>query len=240
MSNYNNGGGGDRPVFTPRKKMYLNDWRMPHPASDAPMEGGKYPAQFMWELTNAGKVVLKISDGVYKEGAKSPHKEVELDMYHRNILFEALLEATNNPEFGTKQLVVKKHQFVRTGGASRMSDAPITQITLTIIRDADGIITLGYSKGDYKVKTRFKGPNQSVILVRNAGGETVEDLGVMSRMYVRSWIKFHQPVLDRMELEGYEPPKPREGTGGGAVVQRPSNQNQSNLNDGTFDDDIDF
>ena len=87
MSYQQNNQGGGRPQGTPRKKSFLNDWRQPHPATDAPLEGGKYPAQFMWEVTNAGKIVLKISDGVFKEGAKSPHKEVEMNGYDRNILF---------------------------------------------------------------------------------------------------------------------------------------------------------
>jgi|GEM_PF-6322887 hypothetical protein len=232
-----------RPTPQPRKKSFLNDWRQPHPASDAPMDGGKYPAQFMWEVTNAGKIVLKISDGVFKEGAKSPHKEVELGAYDRNVLFETLLEASNNPDFKTKQLVVKKHQFVRTGGASRMSDSPITQVTLTIIRDDAGQITLGYSKGDYKVTTRFKGPNSSVIMYKNEAGEVVEDRGCMSRMYLRAWVNFHRMVLDRMELEGWEPQKPREGTSGGAngnggYNQNKGNPNQSNHNS-SFDDEFD-
>lgn len=233
----------NRPTPQPRKKSFLNDWRQPHPASDAPLEGGKYPAQFMWEVTNAGKIVLKISDGVFKEGAKSPHKEVELGAYDRNVLFETLLEASDNPDFKTKQLIVKKHQFVRTGGQSRMSESPITQVTLTIIRDEKGQITLGYSKGDYKVTTRFKGPNSSVIMYKNEAGEVVEDHGCMSRMYLRAWVNFHRMVLDRMELEGWEPPKPRDGGSSNNNYQnnnRNSNPNQSNSNFDDFDDDIAF
>lgn len=238
-----------RPQGTPRKKSYLNDWRQPHPASEKPVEGGKYPAQFMWEITNAGKVVLKISDGVFKEGAKSPHKEVEMSAYDRGILFDTLLEATNPAiEFKTRQFMVKKHDFVRVGGQSRLSEQPITKVTFTISRDEQGIVTLVYSKGDYKVTTRFKGPNSSVIMIRNDAGEVVEDHGFMSRMYTRSWVNFHRPVLDRMELEGWEPPKPRDGSGGGNNNgggggyrnNGGGNPNQSNSNFDAFDDESDI
>lgn len=235
---------GQRPQGTPRKKSFLNDWRQPHPATDAPVDGGKYPAQFMWEVTNAGKIVLKISDGVFKEGAKSPHKEVEMNAYDRNVFFESLLEAANSQiDFKTKQLVVKKHQFVRNGGQSRMSEQPITQITLTISRDDKGAISLTYSKGDYKVTTRFKGPNSSVIMVRNDAGEVVEDTGFMSRMYTRAWVNFHSPVLDRMELEGWEPPKPKGDSGssggysGSSYNRNQGDPNKSNQNN--FDDEFD-
>lgn len=245
---YQNSNNGQRPQGTPRKKNFLNDWRQPHPASDKPVEGGKYPAQFMWELTNAGKVVLKISDGVYKEGAKSPHKEVEMSAYDRNIFFETLIEASNmSVDFKTKQLMVKKHDFVRVGGQSRLSEQPITKVTLTIGRDEAGVITLTYSKGDYKVTTRFKGPNSSVIMVRNEAGEVVEDTGFMSRMYTRAWANFHRDVLDRMELEGWEPPKPRGDNGGGGQgggsnnFRNQGDQNKSNSNfDDAFDEDVMF
>jgi len=253
MSYQQNNQGGGRPQGTPRKKSFLNDWRQPHPATDAPLEGGKYPAQFMWEVTNAGKIVLKISDGVFKEGAKSPHKEVEMNGYDRNILFEALIEATNMAvDFPARQFFVKKHDFVRVGGQSRLSEQPITKVMFSVSRDEQGVINLVYTKGDYKVKTRFKGPNSSVIMVRNAAGEIVEDHGFMSRMYTRSWVKFHQEVLDRMERDGWEPPKPKgdfngggQGGGGGGYRQgtqggNGGNPNQSNSNFDDFEDDIPF
>lgn len=258
MSYQQNNQNGGRPQGTPRKKSFLNDWRQPHPATDTPMEGGKYPAQFMWEITNAGKIVLKISDGVFKEGAKSPHKEVEMSGYDRNILFETLLEAANTSvEFPARQFFVKKHDFVRVGGASRLSEQPITKVMFSVSRDENGVINLVYSKGDYKVKTRFKGPNSSVIMVRNAAGEIVEDSGFMSRMYTRSWVNFHKEVLDRMERDGWEPPKPKgdfnggsnnNNNGGGAPSYRQGTQgggggnpNQSNSNFDDFDnDDIPF
>lgn len=222
----------DQPQFTPRKKLFLNDWRQPHPTSEAPLEGAKFPAQFLWELTNAGKVVFKINDGIWKEGAKTTHKEVEMGAYQRGILFNSLLEAANNPEFTIKQYIIKKPGFVRTGGQSRMSDQPITHGTFTIKRDDRGVITLGYSKGDYKTTTSFRGPNNDVIMMRNEAGELVEDIGFMSRMYLRSWVDFHKRVLDRMELDGWTPPVPKGDKGKPA-----GDPNKSTPNN--FDDDFD-
>lgn len=227
-----------KPQFTPRKKMFLNDWRQPHPATDKPLEGAKFPAQFMWEITNAGKIVFKVSDGIFKEGGggKNNHKEVEMTAYDRNILFETLLEASNSPDFTSKQYQIKKHDFVFTGGQSRLSDSPVTKGTFTIKRDENGVISLGYSKGDYKVMCNFKGPNSNVLLMRNAEGQMVEDTGFMSRMSTRSWVNFHRPVLDRMELDGWEPPKPK---GDGSAGSHKPNNNPNHSNTNSFDDDFD-
>lgn len=221
---------------TPRKKSILNDWRMPHPATEQPMAGGKYPAQLMWEIKNNGKIVLKVNDGVFKQDGANKHKEVELDAYDRGILFEGLLEATQNPDFKTKQIDVRSKQFVFQGGAGRMSDQPISQVKLTISRDEKGVMSLGYSKGDYKARFIFKGPRDSVLMFRN-GDETTEDNGTMSRWATRNWVNFHRPILDRMEVEGWEPPKPRDGGnnpgGGSRGGSGPSNNDD-------FDEDVDF
>lgn len=226
---------------TPRKKFLLNDWRQPLPATDSPIDGGKYPAQFVWEQKNNGAIVLKVNDGVYKEGGKGTHKEVEMNWANRNDLFEALLEASNNPDFTIAQLVVKSKQFVFQGGQSRMSTEPVVQVTLTIGRDDKGAISLGYSKGDYKALGRFKGANENVVITKNAAGERVEDHGLLSRWAVRRYVNFHRPILDRMELDGWEPPKPRgEAAGsnnsGGGGGSRPTPAADHDA----FDDDIPF
>lgn len=232
-------GNQGKPQFTPRKKMFLNDWRQAHPAGEKPLDGAKFPPQFMWEVTNAGKIVFKVSDGVFTQGGgggKNNHKEVEMTAYDRNILFETLLEATNSPEFTAKQYHIKKHDFVFNGGQSRLSEHPVTKGTFTIKRDKGGNISLGYSKGDYKVECTFKGPNANVIMVRGEDGQMREDTGFLSRMSTRSWVNFHRPVLDRMELEGWEPPKPK-GDGTPGAHKPNNNPNVSNTN--SFDDDFD-
>lgn len=221
---------------TPRKKSILNDWRMPHPTTEQPLAGAKYPAQLMWEIKNNGKVVLKVNDGIFKQDGANKHKEVELDAYDRGVLFEGLLEATKNPDFKTKQIDVRARQFVFQGGQGRMSDQPISQVKLTIARDDKGVVSLGYSKGDYKARFVFKGPRDSVLMAR-VGDETVEDHGTMSRWALRNWVNFHRPILDRMEVEAWEPPKPRDGgTGGG----NSGGGGSSSSSDDDFDDDVSF
>lgn len=234
MSNNNQG-------FTPRKKTLLDDWRAPHLATAEPMQGGKYPAQLTWQQKNNGGIVLKVNDGVWKEGGGgNQHKEVDMDFASRGLLFEAVLEAANNPDFKTKQFSLRKRQFVRGPNGNRMSDQPITQATFTVIRKQDGTIQLGYSRGDYKPLFVFKGPFESVLLTRE-DGESVEDVGLMSRLAARSWVNFHRPILDKLEFEGWQPPKPRNnnnnnggGNNGGGFGGGSSNDFDN------FDDDVDF
>jgi hypothetical protein len=239
---------GQRPQGAPngqkRKKTFLNDYRQAHPATDAPINGGKYPAQLMFEQKITGQIVLKINDGVFSEG-KSTHKEVELDAYDRGQLFEALKDAadlTGNPNFKAAKVVPAKHQFVFQGGSGRMSDKPVVQCNFTITREDNGEITLGYSKGDYKAVIRFKGPRSMTVMMRNAAGEVVEDKGIMSRWAVRHWVSFMKPVLERMELEGWEPPKPRNtdgGNGGGGGGRSNDYNGGGNNNSGGSDTDFD-
>ena len=222
MSGYNNGSGQSTPQ--PRKKTMLNDWRQPHPTSDSPVEGSKYPAQLLWVQANNGRLLLQVSDGVFKEGGNK-HKEVEMDWADRGQLFEALLEACSQPEFASRTVHIRKKDFVRTGGASRLSDQPITKMTFLVARAKDGSIKLGWMKGDYKVTFTFKGPRDTVILVRQPDGSTAEDHGLMSRASVRRWIRFFEPTLDDMERNAWEPPKPKEG-----AVATGSGNNYANRN----------
>lgn len=245
----NGNNNGQRPAFTPRKKMLLNDYRQPHPTSTEPVAGAKYPAQLMWEQANNGKLLLKVNDGVYKEGAKTNHKEVEMDYMHRGVLFEALLEATQDPNFKTKQIPVQWKQFVFAGGSGRMSDQPVLQCFFTITRDKDGCIILGYSKGDYKVQFKFKGPKDTTLYIKNDAGERVEDHGTMSRWSARTWVNFHRPILDEMDKDSWEPAKPKEGAGGNSAGGNNrgnggGGNSSSSGNDfdssNSFDEDVDF
>lgn len=238
MSNGN--GNGSRPTFTPRKKTLLTDYRQPHPISTEPVAGAKYPAQLMWDQANNGKIMLKINDGVYKEGAKATHKEVEMDYAHRGILFEALLEATTDVNFKTKQIPIQWKQFVFAGGQGRMSQDPVLQVLFTISRDPQGRITLGWSKGDYKLQFLFKGPKETnKIFMKNDAGERVEDYGTMSRWSVRAWVNFHRPLLDRMDNDSWEPPKPKDGQPAPAGRQN-NNSSGGNDDDSFADDDADY
>lgn len=209
MSNFNGA-----PNANQRKKTILSDYRQPHPCTDEPMPGGKYPAQIMWDQKNNGEIVLKISDGIFGE-AKSNHKEVTMDYAHRGILFEAILEAASDPNFTQKSIAVRWKAFVFQGGQGRMSDQPILQCNFIVARDPNGWVTLGYVKGDYKVPVRFKGPKDSVVYIKGPDGNRTEDTGTMSRWAARSWVNFHRPILDRMEQDGWTPPKPKGGNANG-------------------------
>lgn len=201
--------------FQPRKKTALSDYRLPLPSSASPMEGARNPAQFMWEIKNNGKLVFKVNDGVYKQGAKNTHKEIEMDFGERALLFGALREAVEQKNFVNKQIALRKKDFVFTGGRSQMSDSPILKATMTIRKDENGIIHWGYSKGDYKVEVVFRGPHDCVVYYKDEQGNRKEDAGVMSRYYVSGYCRFHEPILNRMEEEHWVPPKPKENAGGG-------------------------
>lgn len=213
-----------------RKKTILTDYRQPHPISTAPVEGAKFPAQLMFDQTLSGKITIKVNDGIYKPGEKSNHKEVEIDYMHRNMFFQALEEATTNENFSTKQIVVQWKQFIFGAGGSKMSDNPIVQVFLTVVRDKQGCISINWTKGDYKVTFKFKGPRDTIVYVKNEAGERVEDPGLMSRWAVRAWINFHRPLLDRMEQAAWTPPAPKEA---------PAPKQQSNSQHNSFEDDED-
>lgn len=223
----------------PRKKTMLNDWRQPHPVSDSPVEGSKYPAQLMWTQANNGRILLTVNDGQFKEGG-SKHKEVELDWADRGQLFEALLEACNTPEFASRTVHIRKKDFVRSNGQSRMSDQAITKMTFLVARGKDGSIKMGWFKGDYKVTFTFKGPRDTVVLIKQPDGNTVEDPGLMSRASVRRWIKFFSPILDEMERNAWEPAKPREGAPAPRVQGNGGGGNANPSFDDDVIDDIDF
>lgn len=216
--------------FQPRKKTILSDYRMPLPASLVPLEGARNPAQFQWELKNNGKIVFKVNDGVYKQGAKTTHKEVEMDYSERGVVFEAIREAVRNKDFVSKQIAVRKRDFVFTGGRSQMSDQPILKATITIRRDDRGVIFWGYSKGDYKVEVVFSGPNDTVVYYKDSEGNRREDHGALSRYYAMAYVRFHEPILNRMEDEHWTPPKPKpdQNNGGGGYNNNGGGNNNSN------------
>lgn len=231
---------GNRAV-QPRKKFILNDYRQPLPATAEPLPGGKYPAQLMWEQKNNGDIVMKVQDGIYKEGGRNTHKEVVMDNGDRGILFEALLEAANNPEFTFRKVIPRRKQFIQGPGGGKMSDSPVVQVNLMVTREESGMITLGYSKGDYKAVFRFNGPRDMVVMMKGPDGNAVEDIGMLSRWNVRAYIKFHSKVLDQMECDGWEPPKPRDGGNNNQQQNRNNNNNSFNDSDdsgGGFDDEF--
>ncbi|AEV89504.1 hypothetical protein OBP_067 [Pseudomonas phage OBP] len=202
MSQQNNG------TFVRRPQTMFNDFRYPMPKSDKPVEGAKYPATWTWELGLSGQIFMKINDGVWgKDDKNAKSKEVELSWADRNALLNLMEEACNNPNFGKAQYVVRKVTF---GNGGRMNDHPSTMGTFTVIRDGQGKIHVGYTKGTYKVMFPFTSPYDSIILV-SKDGESVEDNGLMSRVYCKAFINFSRKYLDQYEWDNF---KPREKKGG--------------------------
>lgn len=200
--------------FARRPQTMFNDYRYPMPKSDAPVEGAKYPARWTWELSATGSsVFFKVNDGIFgKDDRNAKNKEVELSAFDRGALFNLMEEACNNPNFTKSQYVVRKVTF---GANGRMNDHPSVLATFTIMRDKEGMIRVGYTKGTYKVMFSFVSPFDSVILVSTDGGEPREDRGLMSRMFTKAFIKFSRKFLDESEFSNYKPKEKKDGGNGG-------------------------
>lgn len=198
--------------FVRRPQTMFNDFRYPMPKSDQPVEGAKYPATWNWELGLSGQIFMKVSDGIWgKDDKNAKSKEIELSWADRNALLNLMEEAINNVNFTKAQYVVRKITF-GTGG--RLNDHPSTLGTFTIIRNAEGKIMVGYTKGTYKVMFPFTSPYESVILV-SKDGESREDHGLMSRVYCKAFIDFSRKYLDQYEWENFKPREKKGENGGG-------------------------
>lgn len=197
-----------------RPQTMFNDFRYPMPTSDKPVEGAKYPARWTWECGLNGNIYFKINDGVWgRDDKNAKSKEVEMSWADRGALFGLMEEAIRNPDFTKSQYVVKKTVF---GNGGRMNDHPSVLATFTVIRDSDGRILVGYTKGTYKVMFPFTSPFDSVILVASNGGEPVENRGLMSRVYCKAFIDFSKVKLDDYEFNNFKPrEKKGENTSGG-------------------------
>lgn len=209
--------------FARRPKTIFNDYRYPMPQSRDPVEGAKYPARWTWEVTLSGKPAFKVNDGVYgAQDRNAKSKEVELDWGDRNSLLNLMQNAIDDVNFTKAQYHVKKKTF---GSGGRMNDQPSTLATFTVIRGQDGKISVGYTKGTYKVMFEFTCPNDSCIMVQQ-DGQAVSAEGLMSRMYCKAFIDFSRKFLDQVELDGYKPKEPKDGGNGGG------NNNWGNRNGG--------
>lgn len=233
-----------------RPQTMLNDFRYPMPTSDKPVDGAKHPARWMWDLGLNSVVYFKINDGHYgssDQNAKS--KEVEMSAMDRGALFNLIENACNDVNFTKGQYVVKKKQF---GGQGRMNDHASTLGTFTVIRDSEGMIKIGFTKGTYKVMFPFVSPFESVILL-NVNGEVKEDRGFMSRMYAKAFIDFSRKFLDEYEWNNFKPRPPKDGGGNNNRSGGGNNWggNNNNNNGGQqqqqtrqapmdFDEEIDF
>lgn len=190
-----------------RPQTMFNDFRYPMPKSDKPVEGAKHPARWTWECGLNSVIYFKINDGIWgRDDKNAKSKEVEMSAMDRGALFGLMEEAINNPNFTKSQYAVRKVQF---GGGGQLNTHPSTLATFTIIRDADGRILVGYTKGTYKVMFPFTSPFDSMILISTDGAEPREDRGLMSRVYCKAFIDFSKKFLDQYEWENYKPRPPK-------------------------------
>lgn len=240
-----------QPQGNARVKTPLNDFYGIHPTTKEPVEGAKFPGQMLWEFANNGKVLFKADDKRYNPNDQQAYKKKECEMSSadRNMIFELLLEAANTPTFTKAQYVIKRRGFVRQNGQSKMSDQPLTQGQFTIIRDANGVISLGYTRGDYKVLFTFDRPGFSELNFFE-DGQWVSGAGRMSQTWVRAYVAATRDFLNQKEMEIYQPPQPknRNGNGGGNGNGNWGNNNGNNgsgnnggngggnFDDGGFDD----
>jgi hypothetical protein len=213
-----------------RPQTMFNDFRYPMPTSDKPVEGAKYPARWTWECGLNGNIYFKVNDGVWGQQDKNAKsKEVELSVFDRGALFGLIEEAIRNPDFTKSQYLVKKTTF---GQGGRMNDHPSILATFTIIRDAEGCIKVGYTKGTYKVMFPFTSPYDSVILMAGpGGGEPVENRGLMSRVYAKAFIDFSRVKLDDYEFTNFKP-REKKGEGNNSGGGRGGNNWGGNSNSG--------
>lgn len=188
--------------FKRRAPSILSDYRYPSPMSREPVDGAKYPARWTWEQGLDGKIYFKVNDGVFgKDDRNAKMKEVEMSVYDRGALFELMKDACDNANFTKTQYHVKKVTF---GAGGRLNEHASTLGIFTVMRSQEGRISVGYTKGTYKVMFDFKSPFESMIMVAK-DGEPREDAGLMSRVFCKSFINFCGPYLDKLEVEGYKP-----------------------------------
>lgn len=230
-----------QPNSNARRKTIFDDWKQPQAATIDPVQGGKYPATWIIQQKSNGKIVMKINDGIYDPNSKSNHKEVEMNWSDRNALMEGILEACEDPNFETSQMVIRKKDFIKSGGQSKISDNPIVKGMFTIDRNKNtGVISVTYRKGEYDAKIVFRGAFDTVLYRKGADGQKYEDHGTLSRWAAKAWVKWHQDPVNQMEREMYEPPAPKENSfqqrdnNGGAGKGR--NNSDSDF-DSTYDDD---
>ena len=189
-------------AFQRRTPILLSDYRYPSPMSREPVDGAKYPARWTWEQGLDGKIYFKVNDGVFgKDDRNAKMKEVEMSVYDRGALFELMKDACDNANFTKTQYHVKKVTF---GAGGRLNEHASTLGIFTVMRSQEGRISVGYTKGTYKVMFDFKSPFESMIMVAK-DGEPREDAGLMSRVFCKSFINFCGPYLDKLEVEGYKP-----------------------------------
>lgn len=225
-----------------REKNIFNDYRYPHPKTKGPVNGGKYPGQMTWFVTASGEIGLKCDDGVYDPNNKNANKvkEVKLTATDRGQLFSAIRRAVDNKMFEKCQVQIRRHDFVFEGGRSKRTEKPIVICEFTVLRDKEtGLISLGYRKGDYRVKYDFTSSNNNIVKVFK-DGQWEDDIGATSQLYTLGYLNWIEPSLNALENARHTPPKSKENNSNSNSDQNYGNNSNSSSNDYDFDEDIDF
>ena len=214
-------------AFQRRPSLISNDYRYPAPMSREPVEGAKYPARWTWEQGLDGKIYFKVNDGVFgKDDRNAKMKEVEMSAMDRGALLELMRNACDDPNFTKTQYHVKKVTF---GAGGRLNEHPSTLGIFTVMRSQDGRISVGYTKGSYKVMFDFKSPFESMIMVAK-DGEPREDPGLMSRVFCKAFINFYLPYLNELEIKEYRPRTKNEVSSTGSGQNNWNNDRARNNN----------
>lgn len=229
--------------FPRRPQTIFNDFKYDMPKSTKPVEGAKFPATWMWEIGNNGKIYFKVNDGIYGQNDQNAkNKEVELTFIQRNQLFFILEEAVRDKDFTSSQVIISKQQWNRA--ANRMNDEPSVQATFTIVRTKEGEIRINFARGTYELMFVM---NDNKLIVRSKDVDGVkENVGLASRAYVSAFVRFSQKFLDAEEWNRYtrETKESKSGGAGGGNNNRYQNNNStgggSNNAPKDFDDDIDM
>lgn len=224
----------EQSKFPRRPSTIFNDFKYPMPRSTKPVEGAKFPAIWMWEIGLNGKIFFKVRDGLEgSDDRNAKNKEVELTFSQRNSLLFTLQEAVSNPEFQSAQVQVKKRLY--NPQTKRFNDDPSILATFTVIRTKSGEIKVHFARGSYELVFNM---NDELLSMRtkNMEGSMEDNVGLASRAYTSSFIKFSEKFLDIEEWNRYS----RETKNDTKSNSNNNTQNNSQSSTDFDDEDFDF
>ena len=239
----------EQTKFPRRPATIFNDFKFDMPRSTKPVDGAKFPATWTWEIGLSGKIFFKVNDGIYGEQDRNAkNKEVELDLFDRNQLLFVLEEAVRNQEFASTQVIVRDKLYNNQLG--RYNEQPSVIATFTVARNKNGEIKVNFVRGSYELT--FNMTSELLQMkTKDAEGNMGENLGLASRAYTYSFLKFSAKFLDIEEWSRYTRPEKKGGNGGNSGNGGGGNNfRQGNGNGGNggqqsappqdFDEDFDF
>lgn len=232
MSNYTNNQGAP---FKRRPSIIFNDFYQQVPQTIEPINGGRFPATWLWEISaDRDKVYSKVNDGNYGASDQNAKlKTVEMGWAERNSLFEILRQAALDKEFTTSQLCVYDKSF---NGGDRL---PL-RATFTVMRGKTGEIRVHYRRSTFEA-TFVMASKRIIVNKKSENGAWAPDPGMSSSCYTLSLLKALTNFLNENEINNFKPKEPKSGgndTGGG----NNTTSNNSTGGDSTADDfgDLDF